>query len=97
MKIVIINGSPRINGATSKILHSLEEKLLSYDNVSIEFVNIGEYNINPCRGCCVCYKSGKCYIDDDAENLSEKIASADGLIIGSPTYASNISGQLKQF
>lgn len=36
-------------------------------------------------------------MNDDAEKLSEKIALADGLVMDSPTYASNISGQLKQF
>ena len=97
MKIVIINGSPRNNGATSKILHTIEQMLISFDDVNVEFVNIGVLNINACSGCCSCYKLGKCYIDDDAENLSNKIASVDGLIIGNPTYASNISGQLKQF
>lgn len=97
MNIVILNGSPRKNGATSKILHILEAKLLTYKDVAIDFVNISELKIASCSGCCSCYKTGCCYIDDDAEKLSNKIATADGLIIGSPTYASNISGQLKQF
>jgi NAD(P)H-dependent FMN reductase len=38
---------------------------------------------------------GKCVMDDDIEKLSNKIAGADGLIIGSPVYASNVSAQLK--
>ena len=97
MKIIIINGSPRKNGATSSILHTITENLLSYGDVSAEYIDIGELNIAPCNSCCLCYKSGKCFINDDAEKLSDKIASADGLIIGSPTYASNISGILKQF
>lgn len=97
MKIVIINGSPRNNGATSKILHAIEQMLISFGDVNVEFVNIGKLNISACSGCCSCYKLGKCYLNDDAENLSNKITLADGLIIGSPTYASNISGQLKQF
>lgn len=36
-------------------------------------------------------------MDDDAEALSDRIAAADGVVIGSPTYASNVSGHLKQF
>lgn len=36
-------------------------------------------------------------MNDDAELLSRKIANTDGLIIGSPTYVSNISSLLKQF
>lgn len=97
MNIIIINGSPRKNGATAKILHTMEQCLILKDNVSVEYVNINDLSISPCNGCCSCYKTGKCYINDDAEKLSIKIENADGLIIGSPTYASNVSGQLKQF
>lgn len=97
MNIVIINGSPRKNGATAKILHTMEKHLLQKGNVSVEYVDINSLNISPCSGCCSCYKTGKCYMDDDAEKLSKKIECADGLIIGTPTYASNMSGQLKQF
>ncbi|MGN0432772.1 MAG: flavodoxin family protein [Lachnospiraceae bacterium] len=97
MNIVIINGSPRKKGATSSILHMIEEKLLLYNDVNIEYVDLCDLNIKSCSGCCSCYKTGKCYIEDDAEGLSHKIASADGLILGSPTYASNVSGLLKNF
>ena len=96
MKIIIINGSPRKNGATAKVLHRFEEILIQ-KNFDVDFVNISELNILHCNGCCTCYKTSICYIKDDAEILSEKIANSQGIIIGSPTYASNISGQLKQF
>lgn len=97
MNIVIINGSPRKKGATSKILHMLEGKLLEYDDVKIEYYDLVDLEIKMCIGCCVCYKNGKCHINDDTEMLSDKISTADGLIIGSPTYASNVSGMLKVF
>ncbi|MDE7424879.1 MAG: flavodoxin family protein [Lachnospiraceae bacterium] len=97
MNIIIINGSPRKNGVTAKILHKMEETLQLKENVNIEFIHIADLEINPCSGCCSCYKTGYCYIEDDAERLSKKISLADGLIIGSPTYASNLSGILKQF
>ena len=97
MNIVIINGSPRSNGATATILHMLEEHLLQKEDAIVEFIDIGNLELTPCQGCCSCYKTGHCYMKDDAEKLSDKILTADGLIIGSPTYASNVSGQLKQF
>lgn len=97
MNIVIINGSPRKNGATAKILHAMEQRLLQKENAAVEFVDISSLEMAPCKGCCFCYKTGHCFIKDDAEKLSDKIGEADGLIIGSPTYASNVSGQLKQF
>lgn len=97
MTILIINGSPRKNGATATILHTIEKYLLQKENVFIEFVDISDLDIATCKGCCSCYKTGYCYMNDDAEKLSDRIGAADGLIIGSPTYASNVSGQLKQF
>ena len=96
MNIIIINGSPRKNGATATILHGIEKRL-SERGAETEFINISDMDISPCRGCCSCYKTGCCFLDDGAESLSDKISLADGLVIGSPTYASNISGQLKQF
>lgn len=97
MKIVILNGSPRKNGSTAKILHILENNLLKFDNVEVEFINLVDKNIAHCHGCCSCYKMGHCFLKDDADSISEAISSADGIIIGSPTYASNVSGILKQF
>lgn len=97
MNIVIINGSPRKNGATATILHTMEQHLLQKENVHVDFVDISNLHMAPCKGCCSCYKTGHCYMKDDAERLSNRIEEADGLIIGSPTYASNVSGQLKQF
>lgn len=97
MKIVILNGSPRKNGATAKVLHAIEKELTAKGDVDIRFVNISDMEIKPCTGCISCYKTGSCVIKDEAEDLSKEIGAADGIIIGSPTYASNISGQLKVF
>lgn len=95
MKIIIINGSYRKNGATALILHEMYQKLETYPNVEIHFYNIADLNLQYCVGCCKCYKNGTCIFNDDIEKLSEDIATADGIIIGSPTYASNVSGQMK--
>ena len=94
MKIVIINGSPRTNGATAKILHALEAELISM-GADVELLNISGLEIKACSGCMSCYKTGKCCIKDDGDRISELIDSADGIIMGTPTYASNVSGQLK--
>lgn len=96
MKIVIINGSPRKNGATAGMLRAMEDRLAER-GAKTEFFNICDMDISPCMGCCSCYKTGRCFIEDDGEKLSAEIAASDGIIIGSPTYASNVSGQLKQF
>ena len=94
MKIVIINGSPRINGFTATILHEIERNLINKD-VSVEYFNLSELSIQQCRGCCSCFALGKCIIDDYGDKLSNIIANSDGLVLGTPTYASNVSGYMK--
>jgi len=97
MRIVIINASARKNGATAKILNEFADNLSAKDDVDIISVNLSDLNLNFCLGCCQCYKNGVCIIEDDADALSETISGADGVIIGTPTNASSISGQLKTF
>ena len=96
MKIILINGSPRKNGITAQILQCMQDKLTS-NGAETELINLSELNMQHCNGCCSFYRTGHCHIHDDAEKLSEKIVLADGIVIGSPTYASNVSGLLKQF
>lgn len=96
MKVIIINGSPRTNGITAATLHTLEKELME-SGVKVGFFNLSEIEMVHCLGCCACYRTGHCCISDDAEKLSELIAEADGIILGSPTYASNVSGLMKDF
>ncbi|MBQ5769036.1 MAG: flavodoxin family protein, partial [Clostridiales bacterium] len=51
MKIVIINGSPRINGLTAGILHVIGKSLISL-GAEVEFYNLSELTMSQCRGCC---------------------------------------------
>lgn len=96
MKIIILNGSPRKHGSTAYILHRMED-ILKDKNAEVSYYDLYEEKIEPCRGCCGCYKTGHCFIPDSADRLSLEIAEADGIIVGSPTYASNVSGILKNF
>jgi len=95
MKIVLMNASARKNGATAKILKKFSENLSAKGDVEIESLNLSDYKLNFCLGCCSCYKTGVCHIDDDADTLSDLISDADGLIIGTPNLVSNVPGQLK--
>ena len=95
IKIIIINGSQRKNGATYTILNEIRSVLSELTDVQIELYNVSEINLKYCIGCSQCYKNGKCVFDDDLEKLSRSISTADGIILGSPTYASNVSAQMK--
>jgi len=99
MKIAIINGSPRKNGATFKILNYFKEILENSDSeMNIKFVNLIDYNFKYCIGCQFCYNKGKCIISDDRiEEIHDIIKNSDGLIFGSPSYATNITGLYRNF
>lgn len=96
MKIVIINGSPRDSGLTAQILHIIEKRL-EERGAQVQFTHLAGLDMKQCRGCCVCYRTGRCIYGDGAERLSADIEGCDGIVIGSPTYASNVSGLLKVF
>lgn len=96
MKVVIINGSPRNNGSTAYILHELEEKLID-KGVEVIFYNLSDQDISLCNGCSACFRLGYCVIEDDANTISKEVSECDGLIIGSSTMESNVTGLLKMF
>lgn len=95
MEICIINGSPRKQGATGKILQEMAG-YLKQKGAIIHFFDLADFSMKYCKGCLSCYRNGGCIIQDDGlEELSQTIAKADGIILGSPTYASNVSAQMK--
>lgn len=97
IKIVVINGSPRKNGATAKLLNKMIERLMSMQDVEIEYIHISDHSLESCSGCMSCYRTSVCCLKDNVENINKKISEAHGLIIGSPTYSSSMPGSLKTF
>ena len=96
MRIVVVNGSPRKEGVTSEIIEDIKAELIR-NGVEVICYDLGEIRLSHCIGCMSCFKTGRCHINDDMERISEEIAGADGLVIGSPTYVSNVTGLTKDF
>ena len=94
-KILAINGSPRSNGSTAKVLNVISEKMIS--GYSTEIINLGELKISHCKACMNCKKTGVCAINDDMTPLYEKIRDADVLIFGTPVYFGAETGLFKNF
>ena len=94
-KILAINGSPRGNGSTMKVLNAISEKMV--DSYSTEIVNLGELNISHCKACMNCKKTGSCAVSDDMTALYEKIRNSDVLIFGTPVYFGAETGLFKNF
>lgn len=99
MKVILINASPRKNGNTYHCLKVIEEKMKS-NGIDCENIWIGKEKIHGCIACAQCAKNKdkKCAITSDKINdYIEKIISADGIILGSPTYFANVSAPMKAF
>lgn len=93
MKVLLINGSPRINGATSRALKEMEQ-IFKNNDIEVEIVTIGNQDIRGCIACYSCYKNGKCVIDDIVNDLAVKFEQSDGLVIASPVYYASANGTL---
>lgn len=77
------------------LLACLEE--LSNAGFETEFVYLQEKNIKYCYGCGNCLREGDCILEDDMNELKEKIKNAKVLVLASPVYFLNVSAQMKCF
>lgn len=97
MKVVAFNCSPRKDGNTSQMIKDVF-KVLEREGIETEFVQLGGNDLHGCRACGACAKTKdlKCIMDDDMLNdCIQKIIGSDGIIIGSPTYFSDVTTEAK--
>jgi multimeric flavodoxin WrbA len=97
MKVVGINGSPRKGGNTSILVNTVLAEL-EKNGIETEFVQLGGKKIQGCKACFKCWKNkdGRCAVDNDVFNeCMGKMAEADGIVLGSPTYFADVSAEMK--
>ena len=93
MKVLIINGSPRVNGNTTIALDEMV-KIFEKEGVETEVVQIGNKDVRGCIACGTCFKKGQCVFDDVVNELAPKFEAADGLVIASPVYYASANATL---
>lgn len=93
MKVLIINGSPRVKGNTIIAVREMEQTFAK-EGVEVETVQIGNQDIRGCIACGSCGKNGKCVFDDAVNQLAPKFEEADGLVIASPVYYASANATL---
>jgi multimeric flavodoxin WrbA len=97
MKVIAINGSPRLAGNTRLLLETVLEPL-AQAGWETELVQIGGKNIHGCRACGKCWekRNNRCVFEKDEFNaVYAKMAAADAMILGSPTYFADVSAETK--
>lgn len=93
MKVLIINGSPRVNGNTSVAVREME-KIFAEEGVETEVVQVGNKDIRSCIACGYCGENGKCVFNDIVNELAPKFEEADGLVVASPVYYASANATL---
>jgi multimeric flavodoxin WrbA len=97
MKVIAFNGSARADGNTSILIRHVFEEL-EKEGIETELIHIGGKKIHSCLACRTCStrKDGRCAQKDDMGNeYIAKMAAADGILLGSPTYVANVSPEIK--
>ena len=93
MKVLIINGSPRVNGNTTIAVNEMV-KVFEKEGVEAEVVQIGNKDVRGCIACGTCFKKGQCVFDDVVNELAPKFEVADGLVVASPVYYASANATL---
>ena len=92
-KVLIINGSPRVNGNTFVAVREME-KVFAEEGVETEVVQVGNKDIRGCIACGYCRENGKCVFNDVVNELAPKFEEADGLVVASPVYYASANATL---
>lgn len=101
MKAIAINGSPRKNRNTATLLKKSLEGAASI-GAKTELIHLYDLDFKGCCSCFACKKleselNGYCTMKDDLTEVLKIVLSSDILIIGSPIYLGNITGEMKSF
>lgn len=96
MKVLSINGSAHQKGCTYTALKEVAG-ILEQEGIETEFLWIGAKPVAGCIGCGSCRSTGRCFVDDQVNQVVERLEELDGFVIGSPVYYAGPSGQLTAF
>ncbi len=101
MKVIAINGSPRKNWNTATLLEKALEGAAS-EGAETELVHLYDLDFKGCISCFACKLKGgksfgKCAVKDELTPVLERLENADAVILGSPIYLGNFTGEMRSF
>lgn len=97
MKVLIINGSPRVGGNSSILIKNLVETFNRLE-VETEVIDIANRDIRGCIACGYCsIHEGRCVFNDEVNETKAKLATSTGLIVVSPVYYASPNGTVISF
>lgn len=96
MKVLMLNGSPHVNGNTAVALKEME-KIFESEGIETKIIQLGNKDIRSCIACGGCMNTGKCVFNDLVNEVAPEFEACDGLIVGSPVYYASANATLVAF
>lgn len=93
MKVLMINGSPRVGGNTAVALEEMR-KVFEAEGIETKIVQVGNKDVRGCVACGRCAELGKCAFDDIVNEIAPEFEEADGLVAASPVYYASANATL---
>ncbi len=93
---VVVNGSPRLNGKSARVVRMLK-LLIEQRTPEVELVEfeVGRMDVSGCNGCEFCRTNGECVMDDDMTQFIDELDSADRVLLVVPVYFAGVPSQMK--
>ncbi len=93
MNVLMINGSPRVNGNTALALQEMTN-VFEQEGIEVHMVTIGTQTVRGCIACGTCFEKGSCVFDDLVNQCAPLFEQCDALVVGSPVYYASANASL---
>ena len=99
MEILVLNGSPRPNGNTAAMVKAFAEGTREKGN-TVHIVPVCQKQISGCMACEYCHQKNsgherQCVQQDDMQEVYPLLDEAEMIVLASPIYYHNFTGQLQ--
>lgn len=92
--VLILSASPRKNGNSDILCHQFMRGAQDAGHKT-ELITLYDRHTEFCRACYACFKTGRCVLRDDMEEILDKMQQADVIVVATPTYFYSMNGKLK--
>lgn len=92
--VLILSASPRKNGNSDILCHQFMRGAQDAGHKT-ELIILYDRHTEFCRACYACFKTGRCVLRDDMEEILDKMQQADVIVVATPTYFYSMNGKLK--
>ena len=93
-KVVIFNGSPRMDGNIATILNIIARGARD-KGAEVKFYTLFKMKFMACQSCFSCRLNPDCAINDELRAALQHVKDADSIVVGSPIYMMQVTGPVK--